>query len=154
METSVTIIGLALTVLMAIPLFFVFRSNIVNKKKIELIKAKYSSYNFKISETLNKKVLAMDEINKGFLFVDCNPKSENINFINLKDVSSCKLVVTTDNSSKVIVTISLEFTHKENDKKELVSFYSIANDTINQICLYEDHQLAKKWHAKIENSLS
>lgn len=154
METSVTIIGLAITVLMAIPLFFVFRSNIVNKKEIELIKANYSPFNFKLSETLNKKVLAIDEINKGFLFIDCNPKSKSTKFINLKDINSCNLVLTTENSSKDIVKIEFEFAYKENNKKELVSFYTIENDTINQICLHEDHQLAKKWIAKIENSIS
>ena len=65
-------------------------------KSIIAIKNQYSQnghFNFDVTETLNKKVLAMDDKNKGFLMMDFNPKSESNTFINLNDVQSCKLAV-------------------------------------------------------------
>ena len=49
MDTSVTIIGLIIIVIIGIPLYFVFRSNVVNKKKIKQLFNQYSQdnrYNF------------------------------------------------------------------------------------------------------------
>jgi hypothetical protein len=157
MDTSVTIIGLAITLLIAIPLFFVFRSNAVNKKKIKSIKEQYSEnkhYNFSLTVTQNKKVLSLDEQNKGFLFIDFNTENEKISFVNLNEISACKLVLTTENKAETIVKIEFEFESKETSKKELIPFYTIEKDTINQVCLYEDHQLAKKWQKIIENCIS
>ncbi|MDI5895013.1 hypothetical protein [Flavobacterium algoritolerans] len=54
MDTSVTIIGLALTFIIAIPLFYVIRSNSINKTKIKNIKTKFSQnnrFNFELTET-------------------------------------------------------------------------------------------------------
>jgi len=36
----------------------------------------------------------------------------------------------------------------------LIPFYKIENDQINQICLHEDHQLAKKWREIIQECIS
>jgi uncharacterized membrane protein (DUF106 family) len=73
MDTSVTIIGIIITLLISIPLFFIFRSNIVNRNKIKEIKKQHSQnnhYNFELTETQNKKIVSIDQKNKGFLFID------------------------------------------------------------------------------------
>lgn len=157
MDTSVTIIGLALTFIIAIPLFYVIRSNSINKTKIKNIKTKFSQnnrFNFELTETQNKKVLALDEKNKGFLLIDFNAKEEVVSFVDLNTIQSCKLVPTTENNSDTILKIEFEFQYKEAKKTEYISFYKIENDQIGQVCLYEDHQLAKKWTKMIQDCIT
>jgi hypothetical protein len=157
MDTSVNIIGLIILLLMGIPLFFAFRSKVANKKKIKAIKKQYSqndNLNFELTETQNKKVLALDEKNKGFLFMDFNSLKDSIDFVNLNDADSCKIVLTTENNSDTIVKIEFEFEYKESKKKKLIQFYTIENEKINQVCLYEDHQLAKKWTKIIQDCIN
>jgi hypothetical protein len=157
MDTSVTIIGLVLTLIIAIPLFYSMRSSSINKAKIKAIKTKFSQNNrfiFELTETQNKKVLALDEKNKGFLLIDFNAKEEVASFVDLNTVQSCKLVPTTENNSTTIVKIELEFQYKQAKKTEYISFYKIENDQIGQVCLYEDHQLAKKWAKMIQDCIT
>lgn len=157
MDTSIAIIGLVLTILIALPIFYSIRSNSMNKSKIEKIKAEFSQNNrfkFETTETLNKKVLALDEKNKGFLLMDFNLKSEKNSFVDLNDIQTIKLIVTKENSGETIAQIDLEFHYKENKKIEYVPFYKIENDQMGQLCLYEDHQLAKKYKQIIDNCIS
>ncbi len=156
MDTSITIIGLVLTLIIAAPIFYSIRSTSLNKSKINSIKDQFSQKNyfkFDLTETLNKKVITLDDKNKGFLLMDFNPKTESNTFINLNDVESCKVAVVKDNNDN-INQVALEFHYKENKKTESVSFYKIENDQMGQICLYEDHQLAKKWKTLIDTCIS
>lgn len=158
MDTSVTIIGLFITVLIGIPLFYAMRSNSINKNKIKEIKNKFSQnnhFNFETTEIQNKKVLALDPKNKGFLLMDFSDKANDIvTFIDLNTTDSCKLSVTTENNSNTIVKIDFEFESKKDKKTQSATFYKIENDQINQVCLYEDHQLAKKWRETLQNCIS
>lgn len=157
MDTSVTIIGLFITLLISIPLFYVMRSNSINNSRIKEIKNKFSQNNrlkFDLTETQNKKVLALDEKNKGFLLMDFNSKEEIVNFIDLNTVDSCKLSITSEANSNTIVKIEFEFEYKKDKKTALIPFYKIENDQMNQVCLYEDHQLAKKWREIIQDCIS
>lgn len=157
MDTSVTIIGLILTLIIAIPLFYSMRSSSINKAKIKAIKNKFSQNNrftFELTETQNKKVLALDQKNKGFLLIDFNAKEEVASFVDLNTVQSCKLVPTTENNSETIVKIEFEFQYKEAKKTAYIPFYKIENDQIGQVCLYEDHQLAKKWTKMIQDCIT
>jgi hypothetical protein len=158
MDTSVTIIGLFITLLIGIPLFYVMRSNSINNTKIKEIKNKFSQNNrlkFELTETQNKKVLALDEKNKGFLLMDFNSKEgEIVNFIDLNTVDSCKLSITAEGNSNTIVKIDFEFQYKKDKKTASIPFYKIENDQMNQVCLYEDHQLAKKWREIIQDCIS
>ena len=158
MDTSVTIIGLFITILIGIPIFYAMRSNSINKTKVKEIKDKFSQnnrFNFELTETQNKKVLALDEKNKGFLLMNFNPGKEVfVNFIDLNEVENCKLAITADGNSSTIEKIEFEFQYKKAKKTEFVSFYKIENDQMNQVCLYEDHQLAKKWRETIQNCIS
>lgn len=157
MDTSVTIIGLVITLLIATPLLFVFRSNIISKNKIKKIKEAYNKnnhYKFELSEILNNKVMNLDANNKAFLFMDFNNKEEYTAFIDLNNITSLNLILTTKNPKETIVKIEFEFQYKNTDKKEFVPIYTIENDQINQIRLYEEHQLAIKWKAIIDNCIS
>lgn len=148
MDTSVTLIGLAITALIAIPLYKVFRASSLNKKRINEIMAQHPQFHFGASETLNKKVYALDEKNKGFLFIDFNFKPEQATFVDLGTVNSCRLVPTTENFSGDILKLELEFQHEDLDT-DFVAVYHIEHDQITQVCLHEDQELAKKWQKKI-----
>jgi len=148
MDTSVTLIGLVITILITIPLYKVFRSNTVNKKKIREIMSQYPKFQFTTSVTQNKKTYALDEKGKGFLLIDFNYQPEKISFTDLNEVNACRLIPTTENFSGEIVKIEMEFSHR-NSNKELVPVYNIEHDQITQVCLHEDHELAKEWQKKI-----
>lgn len=148
MDTSVTLIGIGITLLIAIPLYKAMRANSVNKSKIRQIMAQYPDYRFDISETLNKKVYALDEKKKGLLLIDFNFKPERTAFINLHEVSACRVLPTTENFSGETVKIELEFIYKDAQKR-LVPVYHAEHDQITQVCLHEDQELAKKWQQKI-----
>lgn len=158
MDTSVTIIGLFITALIGIPIFYAIRSNSINKTKVKEIMKKFSQnnrFNFELTETQNKKVLALDEKNKGFLLMDFNSKEQEIvNFIDLNTVDSCKLSITAEGNSNTIAKIDFEFQDKKDKKTESIAFYKIENDQIGQVCLYEDHQLAKKWREILQDCIS
>ena len=157
MDTSVTIIGLIITILIGIPLFYAMRSNSINKAKIKEIMNKFSQnnrFNFEKTETQNKKVLALDEKSKGFLLIDFNSKEkEVVNFIDLNTVESCKLAITAEGNSNTIEKIDFEF-HKKDKKIETFPFYKIENDQMGHVCLHEEHQLAKKWRGIIQDCIS
>jgi len=158
MDTSVTLIGLFITALIGIPIFYAMRSNSINKTKVKEIIKKFSQnnrFNFELTETQNKKVLALDKKNKGFLLMDFNSKEQEIvNFIDLNTIDSCKLSITAEGNSNTIVKIEFEFQYKKDKKTESIAFYKIENDQIGQVCLYEDHQLAKKWREIIQDCIS
>lgn len=148
MDTSVTLIGIAITLLIAIPLYKAMRANSVSKSKIKNILSQYPNYQFATTEILNKKVYALDEKNKGLLLIDFNFKPEKTAFVNLQEVGACRVIPTTENFSGETVKIELEFLYKDSQKR-LVPVYHAEHDQITQVCLHEDQELAKKWQQKI-----
>jgi hypothetical protein len=157
MDTSVIIIGLVITILIGIPLTLVFRSNISNKKKIAQIKKQYSQndhYNFELTETQNKKIISIDQQNKGFLFIDFSYKDkESTYFVDLKNIILCNTIVTKESNSKTITKVEIEFIHKDTMRKELIPIYNVENHFLDFNCLYEDHILAVKWTTIISDCL-
>lgn len=156
MDTSVTIIGLIITLIIAIPFFFAMRSNSVKSRRINEIKKQNNQndrFNFELTKSQNKKVLTIDQKNKGFLLMNFNSGKETTHFVNLNEVLSCKLIATAEKSSNTTEKIEFEFTYKDNDKKDLIVFYNMEDEIHEQVCLYEDHQLALKWVKIIEDCL-
>lgn len=156
MDTSVTIIGLIITILIGIPITLVFRSNITNRAKIKEIKKQYSQnnhYDFELSETQNKKILSLDKKNKGFLFIDFSYKKETAYFVNLKDIILCNLIETTRSKLGTIEKVEIELVHKNTMKKEMIPIYNIENHYLDFNCLFEDHKLAKKWVGLINDTI-
>nr|WP_315198730.1 hypothetical protein [uncultured Flavobacterium sp.] len=156
MDTSVTIIGLIITILIGIPLTLVFRSNITNRAKINEIKKQHSQnnrYNFELTETQNKKILSMDQENKGFLFIDFSYKEETAYFVDLKNILLCNLLTTNESKSSTVTKVEIELVHKNTMKKEMIPIYNIENHFLDFNCLFEDHKLAKKWVGLINENL-
>jgi hypothetical protein len=156
MDTSVTIIGLIITILIGIPLTLVFRSNLMNRKKIKEIKKKYSQndhYNFELTESQNKKIISIDKKNKGFLFIDFSYKKETTYFADLNNILLCNLSVTAMSKLGTISKVEIELIHKDSMKKEMIPIYNIDNHYLDFNCLYEDHKLAEKWVDLINDCL-
>lgn len=153
MDTSVTIIGLVITALIAIPLYKVFQSSSVNKAKIKTIMAQHPESHFNEVQSQNNKTFALDHQNKHFLFIDFNYTPEKTYFIDLNRANACKINPVTEGFSGDVVKIELEFTFKDS-VKQIVPVYHIEHDQITQVCLHEDHELAKKWQQHIIVCLS
>jgi hypothetical protein len=156
MDTSVTLIGLLIILLIGIPLTYTFRSNILNNAKIKEIKKQYSNnhYDFSQSEIKNRKSISIDIKKKGFLFIDYSYKEETVYFIDINKLLSCRLLPTKENSTDTILKIEFELVYKKTLKKELIPIYNIENDFLDFNCLHEDHQLGKKWNQLINDCLS
>lgn len=156
MDTSVTIIGIIITILISIPLTLVFRSNITNRAKIKHLKKKYSQndhYNFELTETQNKKILSIDQKNKGFLFIDFSYKKDDVYFVDLSNILLCNLLETTQSRLGTISKVEIELVHKDTMQKEMIPIYNIENHFLDFNCLFEDHKLAKKWVGLINDSI-
>jgi hypothetical protein len=156
MDTSVTIIGLIITVLIGIPISLVFRSNITNRAKIKEIKNQYSQnnhYNFDLTETQNKKILSIDQKNKGFLFIDFSYKKETVYFVDLANIILCNILETTQSKLGTMAKVEIELVHKDTMKKEMIPIYDIDNHYLDFNCLFEDHKLAKKWVGLINETI-
>lgn len=54
----------------------------------------------------------------------------------------------------MIVKIEFQFHYKEGEKTDTIPFYTIENDQIGQVCLHEDHQIAKKWIKMIQDCIT
>jgi hypothetical protein len=156
MDTSVTIIGIIIIILISIPITLVFRSNITNKAKINSIKKQYSQndhYSFELTETQNKKILSIDQKNKGFLFIDFSYKKEDVYFVDLSNILLCSVLETTQSRLGKISKVEIELVHKDTMQKEMIPIYNIDNHFLDFNCLFEDHKLAKKWVGLINESI-
>ena len=156
MDTTVTIIGIVIAIIVAIPIYFSARTNAVNKTKILNIKKKFNPVNpqeFDLTESQNKKTLTIDTKNRKFILMNFNTNQQEFTFVDLKTISSCKLVLTTEGRSDSIVKIDFEFQEKETSKKITIPFYDFDDDRIKQISVYQDHEFAKKWLKIIQNSI-
>ena len=156
MDTAVTIIGLVITILIAIPLYFVIRGNNTDKKKIKAIQALYNpenTFDFEETEKQTKKVFSIDKKNKALLFIDFNPKETLSKFIDLNQIVGCHLLYTTDVKTNKTVKIEFELLYKRINHKEVFTVYDAKFDPMNQVCLFEDEKLAKNWRQKINSLL-
>lgn len=156
MDTSVTIIGIVIAIIVAIPIYFSARTSSANKSKILNIKKQFNPVNpedFDLTESQNNKTLTIDRKNKKFILMNFNPNQQESTFVDLKTVSSCKLIPTNDRNSDTILKIDFEFQEKETSKKITIPFYDFDDDRIKQISAFQDHLFAKQWLKIIQDSI-
>jgi len=156
MDTSVTIIGIVIAIIVAIPVYFSARTSAVNKAKILDIKRRFNPnrpQDFDLTESQSNKTLTIDQKNRKFILMNFNPNQQESIYVDLKTVSSCKLVLTSDSHSDTILKIDFEFQEKETSKKIVIPFYDFDDDRIKQISAYQDHMFAKKWLKIIQDSI-
>lgn len=156
MDTTVTIMGIVIAIIVAIPVYFSARTNAVNKAKILDIKKRFNPnqpQDFDLTESQSSKTLTIDRKNKKFILMNFNQNQQESTYVDLKTISSCKLVPTSESGSDTILKIDFEFQEKETSKKITIPFYDFDDDRIKQISAYQDHQFAKKWLKIIQDSI-
>lgn len=156
MDSTITIIGIVIAIIVAIPIYYSARSSAANKTKILEIKKKFNPSNpqeFDLTESQNKKTLTIDTKNKKFILMNFNANQDECTFVDLKTVSSCKLILTTEGRSDSIIKIDFEFITNETSKKITIPFYDFDDDRIKQISVYQDHEFAKKWLKIIQDCI-
>ena len=75
METSVTIIGIVIAIIVAIPVYFSARTNAANKSKILNIKKKFNPAHpddFDLTESQSNKTLTIDQKHRKFILMNFN----------------------------------------------------------------------------------
>ncbi|CAM3505430.1 hypothetical protein [Flavobacterium chungbukense] len=157
METTTTIMGIVILIIVAIPVYFSARSSAANKSRILNIKKRFNPTNpenFDLTESINNKTLTIDHNNNKFILMNFNPNQQESIYVDLNTVASCKLIPTTDAHSDTIIKIDFEFQEKDSSKKITIPFYDFDDDRIKQISVYQDHQFAKKWLKIIQDSIS
>lgn len=157
METTTTIMGIVIALIVAIPVYFSARSSAASKTRILNIKKRFNPTHpedFNLTESINNKTLTIDQKNKKFILMNFNSNQQESMYVDLNAIASCKLVPTTDSHSDTIIKIDFEFIEKETSKKIIIPFYDFDDDRIKQISVYQDHMFAKKWHTIIQDSIS
>ncbi|MFC0780987.1 hypothetical protein [Flavobacterium sp. HJSW_4] len=157
METTTTIMGIVILIIVAIPVYFSARSSAASKTRILNIKKRFNPNNpedFDLTESINNKTLTIDQKNNKFILMNFNPNQQESTYVDLNTIASSKLIPTTDAGSDTIIKIDFEFQEKETSKKILIPFYDFDDDRIKQISVYQDHQFAKKWLKIIQDSIS
>jgi len=157
METTTTIMGIVILIIVAIPVYFSARSSAASKTRILNIKKRFNPNHpedFDLTESINNKTLTIDQKNNKFILMNFNPNQQESTYVDLNTIASSKLIPTTDAGSDTIIKIDFEFQEKETSKKILIPFYDFDDDRIKQISVYQDHQFAKKWLKIIQDSIS
>lgn len=153
MDSASLTIGLVLTLICALPLLYIAKNQAKNKNKIKEIFSHFSQgkYNFSTRETHYKKIYALDKENKGFLFIDMEKENNKVAFVDLSDVSSCKMeeVATGNDNSKIIFS----FKHKSGKANSEVVLYDLENDKLGKAYWLENEQIAKKWQLILEKNI-
>lgn len=157
METTTTIMGIVILIIVTIPIYFSARSSAASKSRILNIKKRFNPTHpedFDLTESINNKTLTIDQKNNKFILMNFNPNQQESMYIDLNTIVSCKLIPLTDAGSDTIIKIDFEFLEKETSKKIIIPFYDFDDDRIKQISVYQDHQFAKKWLKIIQDSIS
>lgn len=156
MDTTVTLIGIAIAILVALPIYFSAKTTAANKSKILNIKKRFNFENpeaFDLTETQNNKVLTIDRKNKQFIVMNFNPNQQEATGVDLNTITNCKIIPTTEGKTNSIIKIDFEFTEKETSKKITIPFYDYDDDRIKHISAYQDHEFAKKWLKIIQDCI-
>lgn len=151
MDNASLMIGLALTLVCALPLFYIINKQAQNRKKVKEIFNSFGQgkYNFLTKETHYKKIYAIDKDKKGFLFIDLDKENDRANFVDLNEVTSCKVdEISAGENSRIVMS----FKAGAKEVKEII-LYDLATDKLGNAYWLENEQFARKWQTVIEDSI-
>lgn len=151
MDTSSLIIGLVLILICAFPIIYIAKAQGKTKNKIKDIFKKFhqGKFNFKTKELHFKKLFALDEQNKGFLFANLDTENDESYFVDLNGITSCKVEeITTGSDSKIIMS----FKSGAKDVQEIV-LYDLQKDKLGNVYWPGNEEISKKWKNLIEDCL-
>ncbi|MEO6814534.1 MAG: hypothetical protein ABI172_11430 [Ginsengibacter sp.] len=118
----------------------IFLSNYRKRKEKERLENEFDNFALenKLSidkkQTLNKNMIGIDRENMKLIFVDRSNIPQQIELINLNELSSCNLITQTNADKGYISNISVECAFKETNKPEiLLPFYDEGKDNFNKM---------------------
>lgn len=150
MDTSSLIIGLVLILICAFPIIYIAKAQGKTKNKIKDIFNKFhqGKFSFKTKELHFKKLFALDEQNKGFLFANLDTENDESYFVDLNGITSCKVEeITAGSNSKIIMSFK-----GTKDTQEIV-LYDLQSDKLGNVYWPGNEQISKKWQKLIEDCL-
>lgn len=158
MDTPVIIIGLVLTAIVAIPLYFVVRSHKLDTNQIKTLFAQHSQdnkYQFQLMASHSRKALGIDPKKKGLLFIDFNLKEPFVSFQDLKQSESCKVATSgPQGKSNILKKVELFFTSKNGTPQDnTVLFHDDDKHYIVPVYAQEELRLAQQWQQIIQKHL-
>ena len=162
MENSTTLIGLVLILITVFPVFLMLRTQSQNKNKIETILKGFNQGNsteFANRDNINNKIVAFNEQKKKLVLIDLNTKPELVSYVDLNEVSDCKIIREVEHNHHAPKTkdfftkVELKFKNKSNPQESVFKFYDFEYEKPIQITYYRDNQLAEKWFEVIKKSI-
>lgn len=158
MDTPIMIIGLVLTLVVAVPIYFVLRAQKVDKNQISTLFAQHSQnnkYQFELIANQGRKVLGVDSQKKGLLFIDLNLKEPFVTFHDLEQSQSCEVATSgpqgKSNILKKIEWIFLSKNGKTTDNS--IIFHDSDKNYIVPVYAHEELKLAQEWQQTIQKHL-
>lgn len=151
MDTSSLLIGLTLIILCTLPIIYILNNQQKNKKKKAQIFSMYGQgkYNFKTVENHYRKLYAIDEAQKAFLFADLDQPESEATLIDLTKVSTCCAEQTTIGTD---AKISLHFKSSQREDEDIV-LYDSAKDKLGHAYWNENIIIAKKWQQILQDNI-
>ena len=158
MDTSIIIIGLVLTIIIVVPIFYVLKAKKIDYKQVESLFAKHNqnnNYSFQLIASHGRKVLGMDPHKKGLLFIDFNLKEPSVTFQDLKQTDSCEVAISNPEGKthtlKKVEWIFLSKIGKAADKAIL--FHDSDKNYLVPVYAHEELKLAQQWQQTIQKHL-
>jgi len=151
MDTSSLLIGIALILLCALPVLYIINNQQKNKKKKARIFRIYrqDKYNFQTVENHYRKLYALDEQNKGFLFADLDQPESEATFIDLTKVNTARVEETTYGTD---ARISIHFKSSQKEGEDIV-LYDSGKDKLGHAYWNENVIIAQKWQQILQDSI-
>lgn len=158
MDTPIIIIGLVLTLIVAIPIYFVVRSHKLDNNQIKTLFAQHSQdnkYQFQLIANHGRKVLGMDSKKKGLLFIDFNLKEPYVTFQDLNQSKSCEVATSSPpGKSNTLKKIEWLFMSKnEKAAENAILFHDSDKNYIVPVYAHEELKLAQQWQETIQKHL-
>jgi hypothetical protein len=158
MDTPVMIIGLVLTLIVALPIYFILRAQKVNKTQINTLFAQHSQdnhYKFQLIASQGRKVLGLDSKKKGLLFIDFNLNTPFVTFQDLKQSESCAVVTSSpQGKSNTLKKIEWIFMSKKGTPTDnSVLFHDADKNYLVPVYAHEELKLAQQWQETIQKHL-
>jgi hypothetical protein len=162
METSTNIIGLFLILIIVLPIALLLKNQNNSSKRINQILHSHgngSSKSFTERDAINNKIVAFDPNQKILVLIDQNTKPETVTAVDLNAFDKASIIRKSEPSqvkdrNEITTQVEILLEKQGTEKKERLLFYNFEYERPIQITYYRDNQLAEKWLAIIQQSIT
>ncbi len=149
MDTPIVSIGLVLTSIVAIPLYYMIRGNKIHQKQIQQLFDQHSrggTYRFGLVATNNRKVLGVDAQKKGLLFIDLNLKEPYVVFQPLSPNENLQVAIPNAQGTTIPKKVEWVFISKNGKAADnTILFYDADKNYLVPVYANEELKLAQQW---------